>query len=115
MDVQGIHGASHIDEATRERLRLRLDEERQRLLKSLHDLSHPPDPPERNEPGDGPDLAARFGPPDVENQLHAQYEVRLQAIEVALRRMEAGTYGVSVSTGEPIPVERLEAVPWAIE
>ena len=37
----------------------------------------------------------------------------LAAIERAEQRVEEGTYGVSVESGEPIPDGRLEAVPWA--
>ena len=37
----------------------------------------------------------------------------LAAIERAERRIEEGTYGVSVESGSPIPDERLELVPWA--
>jgi DnaK suppressor protein len=37
----------------------------------------------------------------------------LAAIGRAERRLEEGTYGVSVESGEPIPDERLELVPWA--
>jgi DnaK suppressor protein len=37
----------------------------------------------------------------------------LAAIERAERRLEDGTYGLSVESGEPIPDGRLEAVPWA--
>jgi DnaK suppressor protein len=37
----------------------------------------------------------------------------LAAIDRAERRLEEGTYGVSVQSGEPIPDARLEAIPWA--
>ena len=37
----------------------------------------------------------------------------LVAIERAEERLMQGTYGLSVETGEPIPDDRLEAVPWA--
>jgi len=40
-------------------------------------------------------------------------EGELEAIARAERRLEEGTYGVSVDSGEPIPDGRLEAVPWA--
>jgi DnaK suppressor protein len=40
-------------------------------------------------------------------------QAELDAIERAERRLEDGTYGISVESGEPIPDERLEAVPWA--
>ena len=38
---------------------------------------------------------------------------RLDAIERALHRLDAGTYGRSVRSGQPIPDERLEADPAA--
>jgi DnaK suppressor protein len=37
----------------------------------------------------------------------------LEQIERALQRMDEGTYGLSEVTGKPIPIERLEALPWA--
>jgi DnaK suppressor protein len=37
----------------------------------------------------------------------------LAGIERAERRLEEGTYGLSVESGQPIPDERLEAIPWA--
>jgi len=37
----------------------------------------------------------------------------LAAVERAERRVDDGTYGLSVESGEPIPDGRLEAVPWA--
>ena len=38
---------------------------------------------------------------------------RLDAIERALHRLDEGTYGRSIRSGEPIPDERLEADPAA--
>jgi DnaK suppressor protein len=38
---------------------------------------------------------------------------QLGEVEGALRRMDAGTYGVSEISGEPISFARLRAVPWA--
>ena len=37
----------------------------------------------------------------------------LAAIKRAEERLILGTYGLSVESGQPIPDERLEAVPWA--
>ena len=39
--------------------------------------------------------------------------VQLAAVERAEARLAAGTYGLSVESGEPIPDARLEAVPTA--
>jgi len=43
----------------------------------------------------------------------AQLRDRLAAIDRALARLEAGTYGRSVLSGKPIPDQRLEADPAA--
>ena len=45
--------------------------------------------------------------------LAAPLREELEAIERAERRLEEGTYGHSIESGEPIPDARLEAVPWA--
>lgn len=34
-------------------------------------------------------------------------------VERALAKMEAGSYGTSEVSGEPIPFDRLKAIPWA--
>lgn len=37
----------------------------------------------------------------------------LREIDYALERINNGTYGICVGTGQPIPKARLEAQPWA--
>jgi RNA polymerase-binding transcription factor DksA len=37
----------------------------------------------------------------------------IEEIDAALRRLDDGTYGRCEVGGEPIPVERLRAIPWA--
>ncbi len=37
----------------------------------------------------------------------------LALVDAALARLDAGTYGPCQRCGKPIPVERLEALPWA--
>ena len=54
----------------------------------------------------------------VENKQRAaglmqQHRDRLADIEGALERMHRGRYGISEQSGEPIPFERLQLVPWA--
>jgi RNA polymerase-binding protein DksA len=41
-------------------------------------------------------------------------ESELEAVEQALERLKAGSYGICVQCGQPIPKERLEARPQAI-
>jgi DnaK suppressor protein len=45
--------------------------------------------------------------------LAADQERLLTQVERALQRMDEGTYGLSEVSGRPIPLERLEALPWA--
>ena len=39
----------------------------------------------------------------------------VEEIDEALKRIEDGTYGICITSGKPIPKERLEAIPWAAE
>ncbi len=43
----------------------------------------------------------------------AELRTQLAALERAEARLEAGTYGVSIESGKPIPDGRLEALPTA--
>lgn len=50
---------------------------------------------------------------EVEGNLVVRDVERLQRVERALKKIDDGTYGVSDLSGQPIPRERLEAVPEA--
>lgn len=50
---------------------------------------------------------------DRDLALSAQALSAVEEINAALERIEAGTYGICTASGEPIPKERLEAIPWA--
>lgn len=45
--------------------------------------------------------------------LSAQARQSVADIDAALERLTLGTYGYSVTSGRPIPRERLDAIPWA--
>jgi RNA polymerase-binding transcription factor DksA len=47
--------------------------------------------------------------------LSASARQAMDEIDHALTKFEAGTYGLCEISGDPIPVERLEAIPWARE
>ncbi|MCU1358439.1 MAG: DnaK suppressor protein [Acidimicrobiales bacterium] len=47
--------------------------------------------------------------------LSAQARAAIEEIDHALTKFDKGTYGVCEASGEPIPAERLEAIPWARE
>ena len=67
----------------------------------------------RTSPKDSGDQANELEQTDTDNALRADLRQTLEAIERAEARLEEGTYGVSVVSGDPIPDERLEAIPWA--
>ncbi len=46
-------------------------------------------------------------------QQHGHDSEQLLAVQDALHRIDEGHYGECVECGEPIPVKRLDAVPWA--
>lgn len=66
---------------------------------------------ERREPGDY-DSEGLFQD-ELDAGIAADLRERLAAIERAEERLAAGTYGLSVRSGEPIPDARLEANPTA--
>lgn len=49
---------------------------------------------------------------EIDYTLEAHDERLLHAIDAALARIQAGTYGFCVNCGAPIAPERLEAMPW---
>jgi DnaK suppressor protein len=65
----------------------------------------------RKEPGD---LGSEDLYQDEFNEGRLQdLRTELAAVERAEARLDAGTYGISVESGEPIPDARLEALPTA--
>lgn len=66
-----------------------------------------------DEPGDLTDPAEPLIDEELDDAVTAQLSERLAALGRAERRLEEGTYGRSVLSGEVIPDARLEADPAA--
>lgn len=45
--------------------------------------------------------------------IHDQILQQMAAIDAALARLDAGTYGTCTACARPVAPERLEAIPWA--
>ena len=90
-----------------------LDRERTRIEEALAELGRegPLEGDERLEPGDEDDEDLYQDEFDAGRRERLMNE--LAAVERAEARLEAGTYGLSVESGEPIPDGRLEAIPTA--
>ncbi len=93
-----------------ERARQRLAEERARIERELAAIG-PQEPGE--EPEDSGDQATDLDQAGKDDAIREDLQRTLEAIERAEQRLEEGTYGKSVVSGDPIPDERLEALPWA--
>src|ERR1700716_4353242 len=63
--------------------------------------------------GDSGDESTRIYDREDETDANALDVETLEQVVRALARIDAGTYGVSEVSGKPIPIERLEAVPYA--
>jgi DnaK suppressor protein len=98
-----LHDVDH------ERARQLLAAERERLEQAIAGLNE--DDAEPSEPGDigSEDLYQS----EFDAGLAEDLAVQLAALERAEARLDAGVYGLSVQSGEPIPDERLEAMPTA--
>ena len=66
-----------------------------------------------NEPGDMTDSAEPLTDEEGDDAVAAGLRDRLAALERAERRLEEGTFGLSVRSGRPISDARLEADPAA--
>ena len=95
-----------------ERARELLAAERARIERSLKRLSHQDDGEESDEE-DPANLATDTYIDELDEGLSDDLREQLQAVERAEARLAAGTYGLSVESGEPIPDERLEILPTA--
>jgi DnaK suppressor protein len=63
-----------------------------------------------NHPGD---IATETFDRELDEGLGEGARRRLEEIDAALARIDAGTYGACTACGSPIGPERLRAVPWA--
>lgn len=59
------------------------------------------------------DLAQTLTSQNVALQVHDSTLKKLRNIELALHKMEMGTYGICEETGDPIEIKRLQRIPWA--
>ncbi len=64
------------------------------------------------ESGEGDTLAIER---ERDLALSNSAQAAVDEINEALKRIEDGSYGICITSGKPIPKERLEAIPWAAE
>jgi DnaK suppressor protein len=97
------------------RARELLQRERERIKRSLAELRRlrGSELEEIDTEANPQDDAELIEEEEVDEAVAEQMRAELEAVERAEKRLADGTYGFSVESGEPIPVKRLEAIPWA--
>ncbi|HEX4526274.1 MAG TPA: hypothetical protein VH108_05975 [Gaiellaceae bacterium] len=95
-----------------ERARELLRAERDRIERALARLGHADDGEPADE-FDAANLASDLYQEELDETLAEDLRGRLAAVERAEQRLAAGTYGLSIESGRPIPDDRLEARPTA--
>jgi DnaK suppressor protein len=99
-------------------MRTRLEEKQAELQRHIAALTGSPAQPEDAiQASDGvvepEEEAVDLEQTDVDQALLDNEKALLGEVQQALVRIENGTYGICTNCGQPIPEERLEAIPWA--
>lgn len=96
-----------------ERAHQLLARERERIEQAIASLAEedPDGGAEQDEPGD--EGSENLYQDEFDAGLAEDLAEQLAALERAEARLAAGIYGISTESGEPIPDERLEALPTA--
>jgi DnaK suppressor protein len=97
----------------RERAQDLLRRERERIEKALAELAGPNDRELASQDQHLADQGSELYTDEFEAGLRERLLADLAGLERAEARLAAGTYGLSIESGEPISDERLEAVPTA--
>jgi DnaK suppressor protein len=95
-----------------DRARELLAAERERIERELAGLGRDEGEPQDEDVDEG-DQATDLYQDELDESRQNDLRDQLAAVERAEQRLAAGTYGLSVESGQPIPDERLEARPTA--
>jgi DnaK suppressor protein len=95
-----------------DRARELLSAERERIERALGRLGHE-DTGEETDDIDPGNLASELYQDELDEGLADELRQELAAVGRAEARLAEGTYGLSIESGQPIPDERLEALPTA--
>jgi DnaK suppressor protein len=93
-----------------EAIRAALDAERARLLAELGEQIQAPG---QMTYGSQAAAASQVFEQQRDLALRDRAQQHLELVDAALRRLDDGTFGTCLRCGQPIPTERLEALPWA--
>ncbi|HEV3460564.1 MAG TPA: conjugal transfer protein TraR [Candidatus Dormibacteraeota bacterium] len=94
-----------------ERLKAERDAIESRIATNKHDIQETVQ--DESGVGDSVDESDLLYEREAELDENARNQKELAQVKRALDRIEQGTYGLSEVSGKPIPIERLEALPYA--
>ena len=103
---------SHLSDHDLARLRAMLERQRATLLRAEQGARDEGRGVSEQVIEDG-DVAERMIEQEGALRQAAFDRTLLDDVDRAIAKLEAGTYGVSEDSGAPIPLERLEVLPWA--
>jgi len=103
-----------VDQKRREMLREMLVRTRDETYQRIREIRAEQEQESDIAPGDEMDAARAAADVETHAGLIANAELRLKDLDDALARLEEGRYGVCTDCNQPIPVERLIAVPFAL-
>jgi DnaK suppressor protein len=89
-----------------------LEAERERIERALKGLGHEDDG-DLDDDSDAADRGTDTYQDEFDEGRAGDLREQLEAVERAEARLAAGTYGLSIKSGEAIPDDRLRAVPTA--
>ncbi len=106
--------ATTADSNRDQNLRAMLAALRDETYERVRELRHEQEEDVDQDPGDEIDRARATTDTETHASLIASEEERLRFIDEALGRVEQGRYGICAGCREPIPAERLRALPFAV-
>jgi len=93
--------------------RIKLLEKKETIQDSFRTFTQESRSRDATEEKEDGDIAERFRQEKVDIGLRERDLRTLREIDLALRKMDDGSYGYCEESGEPIEVRRLEKKPWA--
>ena len=90
-----------------------LEKQREDTLMRVRDFRRGQADDVSSSPGDEMDVARSLADVETHAALVERAQERLKAIDAAIARLSAGAYGKCMNCGEEVPLERLQAVPFA--
>lgn len=112
---------THLSEGELDHFKEKLNQQKEETREEIENLKSSAESVDENADDRQSGTHHHFADVSAENQMKkTSYELlekqrdKLKKIDAALERIESGTYGICIATGQPIQKERLEAIPYAM-